>query len=200
MPIQFRNTSFVAAVTNIEDAPKPDRPEIVFSGKSNVGKSSLINAIADNSKLARISGEPGKTRLVLYFDVDDRLYLVDLPGYGFAKAPKSVQEKYKSLVDRYFSVGRPISLVLHLMDIRRQPSDQDLLMISYMKSRNIPFFIVFTKVDKISSAAARKNVDDYLHIMELDPSVSIFGISSSVKKGIEDLRKGISAFLESSDG
>jgi GTP-binding protein len=162
MPIQFRNTAFVGAVADIESMPDPDLPEIVLSGKSNVGKSSLINAIADNRKLARVSGEPGKTRMVLYFNVDNRIYLVDLPGYGYAKAPRSVQQKYSSLVDQYFTVGRPVSLVLHLIDIRHKPSELDLQMISYMQSSKLPFFIVFNKADKITSSAMHQKINDYL--------------------------------------
>jgi GTP-binding protein len=196
MTIQFRNTSFVGAAADITSVPVSGMPEIVFSGKSNVGKSSLINAIADNKKLARVSGEPGKTRMVLYFNVDNRIYLVDLPGYGYAKAPHSIQKQYSSLVDQYFAIGRPIALVLHLIDIRHQPSEQDYQMISYMQSRQMPFFIVFNKADKVSSAVARQKIDEYLSEMNIDSSVRVFCVSANNKKGTDDLRLALNEYME----
>lgn len=196
MSIQFRNTSFAGAAADIDSVPNPDRPEIIFSGKSNVGKSSLINAIADNRKLARVSGEPGKTRMVLYFNVDNRIYFVDLPGYGYAKASHSLQEKYSGLVDQYFAIGRPIALVLHLIDIRHKPSEQDNQMISYMQSRQFPFFIVFNKADKISSSEARQKIEEHLSGMDLNPSVRVFCVSAENKKGTDDLRLALDEFLE----
>lgn len=196
MTIQFRNTSYVGAAADIDSVPNNSLPEIVLSGKSNVGKSSLINAIADNKKLARVSGEPGKTRMVLYFNVDNRFFLVDLPGYGYAKAPHSIKEKYNSLVDRYFAVDRPISLVLHLIDIRHRPSDLDLQMISYMQSRQLPFYIVFNKADKLSSSVARQKIEEYLPEMNIESSVRVFCVSANNKKGTDDLRLALADHLE----
>ncbi|MBN1891516.1 MAG: YihA family ribosome biogenesis GTP-binding protein [Clostridiales bacterium] len=195
MTIHFRNTKFVKSAADIGSLPDPDRPEVVISGKSNVGKSSLINALADNRKLSRVSGEPGKTRLVVYFDVDDKLYLVDLPGYGYAKAPHTVQAQYSSLVENYFGVGRPISLVLHLIDVRHDPTDRDLLMISYMQSNRIPFFIVFNKTDKLSYSAVRQKTADHLLKIKPDADVRVFSVSSQKKSGVEDLRNAIQEHL-----
>ncbi|MDD3959409.1 MAG: YihA family ribosome biogenesis GTP-binding protein [Clostridiaceae bacterium] len=195
MMIQFRNTRFVMATAELSQAPIPDRPEIVLSGKSNVGKSSLINALADNKKLARISGEPGKTRLVIYFDVDNRFYLVDLPGYGYAKAPHSVQKQYGDLVERYFAVGRPISLILHLVDIRHKPSQNDLMMIDYMNTKGLPYFLIYTKADKLSAAEIRRKTDEYLEDIPNASTIKIFSVSSEKKKGLEDVRTAIDEFL-----
>lgn len=195
MTIHFRNTTFVKSAADISSLPDPDRPEVVISGKSNVGKSSLINALADNRKLSRVSGEPGKTRLVVYFDVDDQLYLVDLPGYGYAKAPHSVQARYSNLVENYFGVGRPISLVLHLIDVRHEPTDRDLLMISYMQNNKIPFFIIFNKTDKLSYSAVRQKTAAYLLKIKPDANVRVFSVSSQKKSGIDDLRAAIQEHL-----
>ncbi len=191
MPIQFRNTFFSGAAADIASAPDSGLPEIVFSGKSNVGKSSLINALADNKRLARVSAEPGKTRMVLYFNVDERFYLVDLPGYGYAKASRIIKEKYSSLVDRYFDSGRPISLILHLIDIRHGPGEQDHQMIEYMQSRQVPYYIVFNKADKLSTSAVRQKIEEYVSALTIDPSVRVFCVSADKKLGTEALRSAL---------
>jgi len=148
MKINFRKTNFWGVAADMNSCPPMDRPELVLSGKSNVGKSSLLNSLVDNKKMARVSQAPGKTRLVVYFDVDNKIYIADLPGYGFSKAPKDVREKFTKLADQYFTSGRPIALTLHLIDIRHEPSKEDIQMLSYMNMQNIPYFVVFTKCDK----------------------------------------------------
>lgn len=195
MDICFRNTVLYKVVADISSLPEPDRPEIVFSGKSNVGKSSLLNALADNSKLCRVSGQPGKTRLVFFFNTDDRIFLVDLPGYGFAKASIAQKEKYSELVDGYFGVNRPIALVLHLMDARHKPGENDRMMLRYLSEQNIPFFIVFTKADKLSSSALVKQIKENLSAFEIPLSVPVFCVSSLKKRGVEELRVKINGFV-----
>lgn len=196
MAINFRKTTFWGVASDIKSCPPLDRPEIVFSGKSNVGKSSLINALADNKKLARVSATPGKTRLVVYFDVDSKLYLADLPGYGYAKAPKDVKEKFSKLCDQYFVSGREFSLVLHLIDIRHDPSAEDIRMIEYMNHNNIPYFLVFTKCDKLSRAQMMKQLSAFSKILDFHDDAHCFAVSAEKKIGLEDLKVSIEEYLQ----
>lgn len=196
MSIQFRKTTFLGVASDIKSCPPSDRPEIVFSGKSNVGKSSLINALADNKKLARVSATPGKTRVVVYFNVDDKLYFADLPGYGYAKASKDVKEKFNKLCDQYFVSGRKFSLVLHLIDVRHAPSADDIRMLDYMNQSGIPYFLVFTKCDKLSKAQIRKQLNEFGKILDFHEDARIFAVSSEKKVGLDDLRAGIEEFLK----
>ena len=145
--MNFRNTTFAALAADLNSCPSLGLPEIVLSGKSNVGKSSLVNALADNKKLARVSQTPGKTQAVVYFNIDNKLLLADLPGYGYAKTSKDKKEKFSKLADSYFTSGRQFNLVLHLIDSRHYPSEEDMAMIKYMNTQKIPYFLVLTKCD-----------------------------------------------------
>lgn len=195
MKIDFRKTNFWGVAAEIGSCPPSDRPELVLSGKSNVGKSSLMNALADNRKMARVSQTPGKTRLVIYFDVDSKFYIADLPGYGYAKAPKDVHAKFSRLVDQYFSSGRPISLVLHLIDIRHDPSREDVQMITYMNAQNIPYFLVFTKCDKFSRAQLEKRLSEQIAFFDIQDRAHCFAVSAEKKEGLEDLKEAITDYL-----
>lgn len=195
MKIDFRKTNFWGVAAEIGSCPPSDRPELVLSGKSNVGKSSLMNALADNRKMARVSQTPGKTRLVIYFDVDSKFYIADLPGYGYAKAPKDVHAKFSLLVDQYFSSGRPISLVLHLIDIRHDPSREDVQMITYMNAQNIPYFLVFTKCDKFSRAQLEKRLSEQIAFFDIQDRAHCFAVSAEKKEGLEDLKEAITDYL-----
>lgn len=196
MSIQFRKTNYWGVASDLASCPPSDRPEIVFSGKSNVGKSSLINALADNRKLARVSATPGKTRMVVYFNVDEKLYFADLPGYGYAKAPKDVKAKFNKLCDQYFVSGRKFALVLHLIDIRHAPSADDIRMLDYMNQNNIPYFLVFTKCDKLSKAQIRRQLQEFSKILDFHEDAKCFAVSAEKKIGLDDLRNSIEEFLQ----
>lgn len=196
MSIQFRKTNYWGVASDLASCPPSDRPEIVFSGKSNVGKSSLINALADNRKLARVSATPGKTRMVVYFNVDEKLYFADLPGYGYAKAPKDVKAKFNKLCDQYFVSGRKFALVLHLIDIRHAPSADDIRMLDYMNQNNIPYFLVFTKCDKLSKAQIRRQLQEFSKILDFHEDARCFAVSAEKKIGLDDLRNSIEEFLQ----
>lgn len=195
MKINFRKTNFWGVAADMDSCPPMDRPELVLSGKSNVGKSSLLNAIVDNKKMARVSQAPGKTRLVVYFDVDSKIYIADLPGYGFSRAPKDIKEKFTKLADQYFTSGRPIALTLHLIDIRHDPSKEDVQMLSYMNMQKIPYFVVFTKCDKYSKAQLAKRLSEQLDTLDVQDKAHCFAISSEKKEGLEDLQAAVSAFI-----
>lgn len=195
MDINFRNTRFQALAANIKDCPDLGLPEIVMSGKSNVGKSSLINALADNKKLARVSSEPGKTRAVVYFNVDRKILIADLPGYGYAKVSKEVKEGFNKLADDYFTTGKSFDLVLHLIDIRHSPSKEDVAMLEYMNNCNIPYFVIFTKCDKFSRQQLRKRIDELSEEFDFKDDAFVYAVSSTAQTGIDELRKGICGFF-----
>ncbi|HZK29322.1 MAG TPA: ribosome biogenesis GTP-binding protein YihA/YsxC [Clostridia bacterium] len=134
--------------------PKPLRHEIVFVGRSNVGKSTLVNALSKRKNLARTSKTPGKTRLVFFYEAGPDYYFVDLPGYGYAKTSRDKQEAFSRVTDDYFNAGRPIALVLLLLDIRRGFGTLDLQMLEYVCHHNIEWQVVLTKADKLSRQAA----------------------------------------------
>ena len=195
MEVNYRKTKFLKVAATINQCPDTDMPEIVLSGKSNVGKSSLINAIADNKKLARVSQTPGKTREVIYFETDGKLLFADLPGYGFAKASKEVKERFSKLCDDYFRSGRRISLVLSLVDIRHEPSAHDIAMIEYLNQANIPYFLVFTKCDKLSKMQVSKQIAMMSKCFNFHEDACIFAISSEKKAGIKELCDAITEFV-----
>ena len=195
MEINFRKAKFKALAASIDQCPDTDVPEIVMSGRSNVGKSSLINALADNKKLARVSQTPGKTRAVVFFDIDDKLRIADLPGYGYAKVSREKKAQFSSLADSYFTSGRKFDLVLHLMDIRREPSEEDAAMLEYMNTNNVRYFVVFTKCDKFSNSQLRRRIEELKDIYNFDESADIFAVSSMKKQGIEELREAIAKLL-----
>ncbi|MBP5261724.1 MAG: YihA family ribosome biogenesis GTP-binding protein [Clostridiales bacterium] len=195
MEINYRKTRFLKVAATIAQCPDSDRPEVVLSGKSNVGKSSLINAIADNRKLARVSASPGKTREVIYFETDDKLLFADLPGYGYAKASKEVKERFSRLCDDYFRSGRKISLVLHLIDIRHEPSDRDKAMIEFLNQAQIPYFVVFTKCDKLSKMQCSKQIAQMSRYLDFSEDAFVFAVSSEKKQGIRELCDAITEFV-----
>ncbi|MBR3533868.1 MAG: YihA family ribosome biogenesis GTP-binding protein [Clostridiales bacterium] len=195
MDINFRKARFKALAATIDQCPESDLPEIVLSGRSNVGKSSLINALTDNRKLARVSQTPGKTRAVVFFDIDGKLLIADLPGYGYAKVSREKKAEFSSLADSYFTSGRKISLVLHLMDIRRDPTEEDIAMFEYMNTNNVRYFVVFTKCDKFSAAGLRKRLDEINKIYDFEENADIFAVSSDKKLGITELQEAIAKLL-----
>lgn len=152
-------------------------PQIVITGKSNVGKSSLINSIGNNGKLARTSSMPGKTRLINYFMAEDSFYIVDLPGYGFAKAPKSEQAQWQALMDSFFK-GGSAKKALMLVDIRHKPTSEDKMMRDYLAYYNFEVVVVATKADKIAKSKLNNYVADIKKELELPEDMLIIPYSS----------------------
>ncbi|NLA95977.1 MAG: YihA family ribosome biogenesis GTP-binding protein [Clostridiaceae bacterium] len=141
--------AYVAAASR-EQFPKPARREIVFAGRSNVGKSTLVNALSKRKNLARTSKTPGKTRLVFFYDVSPDFYFVDLPGYGFARISQGEKEAFSHVTDQYFESDRPVALVLVLIDIRRGFGEADHQMLEYLSHYDIDWQVILTKADKLS--------------------------------------------------
>lgn len=149
--------------------PGQGLPEIAMVGKSNVGKSSLINSMTNNSKLARTSAEPGKTRLVNLYLINEAFFLVDLPGYGFARAPKQEKEKWAAMIEGYLRGSKHLKRVFQLVDIRHEPTEDDQLMVEYLRHYDIPFTVVATKADKLSKAQRGRNIPAICRKLAVQP-------------------------------
>jgi len=187
--MNIKTAEFIISNTKPENCPKPDRPEYAFIGRSNVGKSSLINMLTGFNTLAKISGKPGKTQLINHFLINKSWYLVDLPGYGFAKASKSERQKWEEFIQKYLKNRVNLVNTFVLIDSRLEPQKIDLEFMSWCGEKGIPFSMVFTKIDKLSSSALQKNMAAYRKEMmkyweELPP---IFTTSAESKFGREKL-------------
>ncbi|MEA5260388.1 ribosome biogenesis GTP-binding protein YihA/YsxC [Arcicella aquatica] len=185
---------FLQSNTEYEKCPKPDKPEYAFIGRSNVGKSSLINTIVQKKGLAKTSQTPGKTQLINHFLIDQKWYLVDLPGYGYAKISKTEREKFESMIHDYLSNRENLLYTFVLVDIRHEPQKIDMEFINRLGEEGIPFCLVFTKADKLSKTAADRNVALYQEkLLETWEEMPQFFVSSSVNgSGREDILHTIS--------
>ena len=165
----IRSAKFVVSLDRLRPFPGQGLPEIAMAGKSNVGKSSMINSLLGNSKLARTSSAPGKTRLFNFFRVNDRFLLVDLPGYGFARAPKGERERWAEMIEGYLKGSEHLRRVLHLVDIRHEPTAEDRMMTQYLRHFDIPFTVVATKADKLSRAARGRSIPVICRSLAVQP-------------------------------
>ncbi len=159
------SASFVMSNSKVEGCPKGALPEYAFIGRSNVGKSSLINMLTNHKNLAKTSGRPGKTQLINHFLINKKWHLVDLPGYGYARASKSDKKNFQNFITQYFNRREQLVAAFVLVDIRHEPQPIDLEFMAWIGSAQIPFAIVFTKADKLKPQAIENNVDRYLKKM-----------------------------------
>lgn len=160
---------FVRSMGAFEAFPGQGLPEIAMVGKSNVGKSSLINSLTGNSKLARTSAEPGKTRLVNLYLINEAFFLVDLPGYGFAKAPKQEKQRWADMIEGYLRGSTHLKRVFQLVDLRHEPTGDDQLMVEYLRHYDIPFTVVATKADKLSGAQRGRCIPAICRALAVQP-------------------------------
>ncbi len=184
---------FVQSNTEYQKCPTPDRPEYAFIGRSNVGKSSLINSIVQKKDLAKTSQTPGKTQLINHFLINKSWYLVDLPGYGYAKVSKTEREKFEQMIFDYLHYRENLKCTFVLIDIRHDPQKVDTEFMAKLAESNIPFYIVFTKADKLSKTAALKNLESYTtKMLETWEEMPYYFVSSSVDGiGREEILKAI---------
>ena len=164
-----KNPKFEISAVSPKQYPKQGLPEIVLVGKSNVGKSSFVNTMINRKKLARTSSEPGKTRQINFYNIDETFYFVDLPGYGYSKMSKKEQEQVGKFIEEYLFNRKEIALIIFLVDIRHKPTDNDRLMYNYIISSGLPFIILANKADKI----AITKVDDA--VLELQKNINPIG-------------------------
>lgn len=189
----IKKAAFVLSTTDFKELPPPDLPEYAFIGRSNVGKSSLINMITNHSKLAYISRQPGKTQTMVIFKVNESWYLTDLPGYGYAKVSKNQREQWEKMIHQYITQRQNLMALFVLIDIRIEPQKIDLEFINKLGEWQIPFVIAFTKADKVSKNTANNHVKLFLN--ELSQSweeLPTYFITSAEKKiGREDILQWI---------
>lgn len=171
-----------------------DRPDVVFSGRSNVGKSSLINKLCNRKALARVSSKPGKTATINFFDAGD-FNLVDLPGYGYAKVSKLEKLRWAELVEGYFAAGRNIALVVQIIDMRHKPSADDMNMINYLYDSGIPFIIVMTKADKLNKGEYASQLEQMSELFADYEGVGLYPFSALKGDGAQAVSEAIQAHL-----
>ena len=196
--MQIKTITYLQSVADWRKCPPTQLPEYAFIGRSNVGKSSLINMLANNSSLAKISSKPGKTQTINHFLVNNAWYLVDLPGYGFAKTSKTMREKWSKMIHDYINLRENLQLLFILIDVRIEPQKNDLEFINSMGERMFPFAIVFTKCDKQGTATNAKNIEKFKKALlenweELPP---IFATSAKNGLGREELFQYINSINE----
>lgn len=190
----IKKSKFVTSMAELKSFPGQGLPEIALAGKSNVGKSSLINSLTRNSKLARTSSEPGKTRLVNFYLINEDMFLVDLPGFGFAKAPKQEKEKWAAMIEGYLEKSSNLRHVLQLVDIRHTPTQEDVMMTNYLRHYDIPFTVVATKADKLSKAQRSRSIPVICRTLVVQPW-EIISYSSEDGTGKEKLLELIDGII-----
>jgi GTP-binding protein len=188
--LDIRSIEFHRASYEPGDFPRDGRPQIAIVGRSNVGKSSLINAVLNRKNIARVSQTPGKTQAIQFYLINNQFYLVDLPGYGYAKVPKHMQSTWGELIRSYLESADALRLMIVLLDARRIPGEHDLRMHQWTVDLDIPEQLVLTKSDKLSNQQLTKSKADIAKEIDIDPK-SIISFSSVTKRGIEELRRAM---------
>lgn len=198
MSLNIQNANLKISAGLPKQFPADPRPQVAFSGRSNVGKSTLINALLGRKSLARVSSSPGKTITINFYDIDKKLYLVDLPGYGFAKRNPEDKKKWSALTDGYFTQNQNIdrlSLVLQLVDSRIPPTADDEMMLEFLRSSQLPYAVVATKTDKLNATERKKNLDA-LRAHPLIADVPLIPFSALKGEGKDDLWKTILRYTQ----
>jgi GTP-binding protein len=195
--INFNSAKLTISAGFLKQVPK-DMPHIVFSGRSNVGKSTLINKIVNQNKLARTSSSPGKTITINFFETDRSFYIVDLPGYGYAKRSDSEIKKWSDLVEGYFkqNAGNNISLIVQLVDLKVGATKDDMTMINYMNNAEIPYIIVATKADKLNKTQREACINKLNELKNTNQNCVIIPFSSLSGEGIDDVRRSIAGYVK----
>ena len=189
------NGEFLTSATKEGEYPEADRPEIVVVGRSNVGKSSFINAFTNRKKLAYVGNTPGKTQLINFFMIDGAWYLVDVPGYGYAKLSKAQIAKLGRMMDEYFLKRKNLTCVVQLVDARHDPSKDDMEMVEFFKEMHIPIVAVATKIDKIPKTKRINHLKKISQKLQI-PLAHIFAVSSTEKIGFEQVEEELQKRIE----
>lgn len=176
--------------------PEDNVPEIAFAGRSNVGKSSLLNLLANRKSLARVSGAPGKTRTINFYRINDEFRIVDLPGYGYAKISKSISENWGDMMEEYFQNRQGLKKVVQLVDIRHAPSAQDVQMYEYLRHYGLDGLVVATKADKVSRNEMQKCMKTIRQTLKLGPDDLVIPVSALKRQGHDNLLAEIEKLLE----
>ena len=185
MEINTHNADILLSAANKSHYPQDDIPEVALAGRSNVGKSSFINTLLNRKNLARTSGKPAKTQLLNFFNIDDKLRLVDVPGYGYARVSKKEREKWGRMIEEYLTSRENLKAVVSLVDFRHEPSADDVQMYEFLKYYEIPVILVATKADKIPRGKWNKHESMIKKKLDFDTSDSFIIFSSVTKEGLE---------------
>ena len=180
--------------------PNNTHPEVAFAGKSNVGKSSLINALMNRKSLARTSAQPGKTQTINYYNVNDQIYFVDLPGYGFARANESVKAQWGKMIEDYLHRSKQLKRVFLLIDIRHKPSENDRIMYEWILRNGYQPIIVATKLDKINRSQVQKQLKLIRTTLEVTPGTIMVPFSATTKQGREEIYEILDGLIEEAEG
>ena len=186
--MEFRNAEFYSSYGRFEQLPPSQKLEIAFAGRSNVGKSSLINKVFGRKALARVSSVPGKTQTVNFYKLDD-IFIVDLPGYGYAKVSKSEKKRWQELIGGYFAAGRDIGLVFSLVDMRHPPTADDITMINFLIDSETPFCVVLTKADKLNKSERTARLEALKDELPMYDELTILTFSVVTGEGVDEIRQ-----------
>ena len=191
--MKFIDIHFLLSVHNLSQLPTESLPEIAFAGRSNVGKSSLMNTLVGRKNLVKVSGRPGKTQGLNFFEVTDTIYLVDLPGYGYAKVAKGMQDHWQSLITSYLEARSTLCCVVVILDLRHEPKQYDAQLLNWLREKNIPFLPVYTKVDKLSGNERVKNarILDAGHSIAPDQRILFSAVTG---QGKDELERALASF------
>lgn len=193
--INYNSVVFEAAFGTLKQIPMSDIPEIVFAGRSNVGKSSMLNKLFNRKNLARVSSVPGKTITINFFRCD-KVRIVDLPGYGYAKVAKGEKRRWAEMMEGYFADERNIKLVVQLVDMRHTPSEDDYIMMRYLKESETPFIVAATKCDKLNKTEfATRSAELREELSEFGEDLTVIPFSSEKGTGVQELKNAIEGYL-----
>ncbi|MEG0156673.1 MAG: ribosome biogenesis GTP-binding protein YihA/YsxC [Anaerovoracaceae bacterium] len=192
----IKKADIVAVTGRKEQYPEDNMKEVAFAGRSNVGKSSLLNLLTGRKKLARVSSAPGKTRTINFFEINDSFRIVDLPGYGYAKVSKSISENWGEMMEIYFQNRDGLVKVIQLVDIRHEPSKQDVQMYNYLKHYGLDGVVVATKADKVSRNELQRNISRIRKTLGMHPEDKVIPVSALKKTGQDALLAEIEELLK----
>lgn len=189
--MEIRKAEFITSAVGISQYPKEPIPHIALVGKSNVGKSSMINTITNRSRLAKTSGQPGKTRLVNFFKINDEFYFVDLPGYGFARVSKKEKAKWSHMIETFLESSPNLIGMVQLVDIRHKPTEEDKVMRNWIEHYNMPIIVVATKADKLGKTRWKPQTDMIRKHLDLPSHIPIIPFSSQTRMGKDSVLKAL---------
>jgi len=193
--MKITSANYVIGGTSSENFPITDKPEFLLCGRSNVGKSTFINTIFDNSKLAKTSSKPGKTQVLNWFDINDEFYIVDAPGYGYAKVSKKQREQFGAMIEDYLVNRENLKEVIMLIDFRHKPSQDDVLMSDFLKFYDIPVTYILTKEDKVKRNDRKKNLEIIKKTLDVQDDSKLIPFSSESKINIDKVFKVFQQYL-----
>jgi len=195
--MNLHNAEFVLSAASLSSCPKDHLPQIVFAGRSNVGKSPVINRLLQRKNFARVGEAPGKTTHINYFLIDKAMYLVDLPGYGYAKVPKTEKERWAKLIESYFAASDLITLGVLIVDARHKPTANDVIMANWFQQSGRPYVVVANKMDKLKKSEIESNLQTIRETLSLEEDIPLIKFSAEKGEGRDVLLKHILQYVES---